>query len=217
MKIIINVSENYYEQLLSFTIRSSIDNVNLILNFIDYILNYHCHDDLNNSSIHKIAIIKNEGFRIIFQEPNKIFSICLPFKITLLENGFEVSDKKIGKISNQELSLLKRIFNSQNICNLTDPLEVYSNIEEIFEDYPDLTWSTEDIWNKFINLMTYDFGYIRFDEDAKNANGKIHPLFHFDLSYCNHATYKFGLNKNLSLDKFTDIFNPNTDQLYINL
>jgi hypothetical protein len=215
----INISAEHYKKLLSFAIRDNFHLVKLILNFIDYILNYYPYEDFTSRSIHKLNIVKNQSFRIIFQEEDKIFSICFPFEIKKEVNNYTIFDRNLGEISNQELSLLNQIFNNDKICNISDALESYGNLEFLYneDDYPNMLWTLNEVWELVIKLITYEYGYVRFDHDPTNAKGKIHPLFHLDMSYCNHATYKFGLNKNLSLDQFTDIFNPETDQLFINL
>ena len=223
MNIPINISQQNYDKLLSFAIRTNDHLINLSLNIVDYLLNYYCYDNLDNNSVHRVIIVKHDSYRIIFQEPDKIFSICFPFKIENIDNNFIITDFYNNEIRNAELSLLKSIFkkdeeeNKADVSELKDPLDFYSDLEEIFIDYPDILWKVNDVWQIVIKLLTYEYGYIRFDDDPINANGKIHPLFHFDMAYCNYATYKFGLNKRISLDQFIDMFNPETDQLHFNL
>lgn len=66
-------------------------------------------------------------------------------------------------------------------------------IDEILQDFVYNLNNSNQFYELIMYFIEFQSGYIRYDYDAKNKNGKIHPLHHFDLSYCNYTTYKFGL------------------------
>ncbi len=59
-------------------------------------------------------------------------------------------------------------------------------------------------------------GYIRYDYDLKNKNGKKHPLYHLDINYSSGVTYKVGLRHAVSDSEFQDILDVKTDCAYLN-
>ena len=47
-------------------------------------------------------------------------------------------------------------------------------------------------------LLSFEAGYLRFDIDELNANGKMHPKEHLDINYSTGCTFKLGLSKELN-------------------
>ena len=69
-----------------------------------------------------------------------------------------------------------------------------------------------DILNR---LITYEYGYIRYDYDFEHANGNFHPLNHLDINYLNTNQYKLGLDNKLNVEQFIDILDLNTDCYFL--
>ena len=66
-------------------------------------------------------------------------------------------------------------------------------------------------WPFFRELMMFEEGYVRYDHDARNKNGLLHPLNHCDVFYSSNATFKIGLEKRISLEVFMDLLNLETN------
>ncbi|WP_370559690.1 hypothetical protein [Edwardsiella tarda] len=70
-------------------------------------------------------------------------------------------------------------------------------------------------WPFFKMLLTYEDGYIRYDVDDVRVNGKLHPLYHFDVFYSNQPTFKIGLERHHTNEQMIDFLNRETDCRYL--
>lgn len=95
-------------------------------------------------------------------------------------------------------------------------LEFCELIENTLEELYLSKRLTEDLDDILLELFLFEPSYIRFDEDGKNVNGKVHPLFHFDIFYSQQTTLKLGLNKMCDLNGFVSLLcNREKDCSYI--
>lgn len=220
-----NIEDWFYAKNLRFAIRDKLDILSIVFSCVEYIISHYDTNHNINENGNVLCIKEFSDFiRIFIKENSKIYSICMPFKVKKdknQDNKLEVlyQNKNLNIIiNNQILSLLKSLFKKEDPIFLKrEILNMYEEIYIALTDFSIDTYNVYDIYELINYLLVFEYGYIRYDYDIKNENCKVHPLHHFDLSYCNYATYKFGLNKNISLDKFIDIFDSETDQLYINL
>ena len=65
-------------------------------------------------------------------------------------------------------------------------------------------------WPFILALFMYDDGYIRYDYDKENENGKLHPLRHYDIFHASKSTFKIGLDHNINPEEFVDLVNIKT-------
>ncbi|MCD8387768.1 MAG: hypothetical protein LUD17_12895 [Bacteroidales bacterium] len=77
---------------------------------------------------------------------------------------------------------------------------------------------------KFLNdmiyrLMTYDMGYVRYDDDKKGfeeakqaGHPQRHPRHHLDTHLSTESTFKKGLEGAIARDKFIEILNNKVDR-----
>lgn len=211
------IDRRVYKSLFDFPIRSRFDSIKMLINTFDYLVNYTSIDsDLTN--YHFQIFIKNiDGYRIFYLSDNKIFTICSPFRISIVNSHITIVHNLIGEISNMEISLLKRIFNEESIFMMKDAMNSYCLLEDIInEDFSNSNLLPNIVWELLINLINHESGYVRYDYDPENEKPeKIHPLHHLDISYNNYSTYKFGLHSRISIEDFIDIFDANTEQFYI--
>ena len=54
-------------------------------------------------------------------------------------------------------------------------------------------------------VLSNEFGYVRYDYDKGNENGRFHPLNHLDFNY-NKGTFKIGLYRRLTPYEFISVF-----------
>lgn len=221
-----NIEDWFYKKNLGFAIRDKLDILSIVFSCIEYIISHYDTSNINKNKGGNFLCIKefSDFTRIFIKENSKIYSICMPFKVRKDENQdnkFEVIYQNINlsiNINSQILSLLKSLFKKEDPIFLKrEVLSIGDEIVTALTEFSIENYNVCDIYELINYLLIFEYGYIRYDHDVKNENYKIHPLYHFDLSYCNYATYKFGLNKDISLDKFIDIFDSETDQLYIHL
>lgn len=102
-------------------------------------------------------------------------------------------------------------YDSQHVIDFAGPID---DIE---------TNHSNDFWIVLKHLLTFELGYIRYDDDIegyKNAlrKGKprSHPQFHIDVNSSNQATYKMGLSNPFSIEDFIYILdNDNDERLFL--
>lgn len=157
-------------------------------------------------------IIDTEFRRIFFSQKlpsaeNKHFSFQFPFKIEQNANNYtlktfsQATDIQSAHIQ-VILSLLDKGILSESRGVYGIQLEFCELVENTLEELFLSKKLVEDLDDILLELFLFEPSYIRFDEDKKNANGKIHPLFHFDIFYSQQTTLKLGLSKLYDLDYF---------------
>ena len=211
------LNERIYNSLFNYAIRDKFDSIKTLINTYDYLINYTSIISEQNSFYLEIFIKNIDGYRLFFLEKDRIFTICSPFRINKINNNIVITHNLIGEINNMEISLLKRIFDDENIYMISDAMNSYCLLEEIInEDFSNSDFNTQIIWELLIYLLNYESGYVRYDYDPNNGSSEeLHPLHHLDISYNSYSTYKFGLHKRILIDEFIDIFDANTNQLFL--
>lgn len=166
---------------------------NLLIDFSEF-------GTLESSSSMKLVVDKMS--RLFYFKEEKYFSICFPFIVLILDNGIvEISTLTGKKVDNKSISAVISILE-----------------EEQFQLNPsliDLYIASNDLSPLGIELLEEIFqcepGYIRYDNDPKNENGKHHPLNHLDINYSSYGTYKVGLSKVIPISNFEDVLNITTE------
>ncbi|HDH4246564.1 TPA: hypothetical protein PI220_002622 [Staphylococcus aureus] len=143
-----------------------------------------------------------------------IQSFSFPFKIEI--------DKEIKlnyTISNYNLELdAYYISKITTIINLIDTEEQTWGddwVQEMFDIiYDEKEPNINQLFYIINDLLTYDFGYLRFDNDPKHEK-ENHPRYHFDIHLDNKTTFKVGINNILNIDQFIKIVDNNSEIKYI--
>ncbi|OSI12532.1 hypothetical protein BWD07_05380 [Neisseria canis] len=65
------------------------------------------------------------------------------------------------------------------------------------------------------SLLIMEDGYIRYDHDEERENGKLHPLYHYDIFYESGNTFKIGLTQKINVENLIDFVDITTDCHYI--
>jgi hypothetical protein len=188
-------------------VRSKPDIICFLMRVIKLILiSKPSFDNLNGD---KAVLIVSKMSRIFFISPKKHFSICLPFKIRILENSeikfYSKCDTEMtSMLTSQVLSVLESdtLMTSGNMWDFTAP------VMEIYELIP-------DFWSVFRELLIFEEGYIRYDHDIDNADEDLHPLHHLDVCYSSSPSFKLGLKGPLTAASLIDALEPSTNCSYL--
>lgn len=155
-----------------------------------------------------ITLAVSKMSRLFYQSKRKSFSLAFPFQVRVHAEQlrfFSASHPQIdSRVTSEILALLDhpRVFSSREILDFADPICSACDIDT-------------DIWSLFRDLLTFEDGYVRYDDDASNANGHRHPQHHIDLFYSQGTTFKTGLRNAISETQFLDILNIETDCHYL--
>ena len=64
-------------------------------------------------------------------------------------------------------------------------------------------------------LLEFEPGYLRYEDDINRANGNIHPRFHIDVFYSDHAKVKLGMYNEITAAWFRDLIDITTNCKFI--
>lgn len=204
------IGEFFCDKVLK-PVRSKQDIILLLLETLKLINNTE-NEVLNEKG--RIIIFIDKMSRIFYETDKKAFSLCFPFSLEEKENHHvRVYDSMTDlEITNQMISLLISIFKQDG--RLGESFEnVMDFIIESAEDYE--YENIDDIWRLLFKLWYMEDGYIRYDYDPKQENGKLHPLYHLDVNYSSGTTYKIGLNTPLQVNELKDILDTTTECVFL--
>jgi hypothetical protein len=152
--------------------------------------------------------------RIFYLINNKIFSLQFPFRMEYhdAEDEKTIYDSVTGTvISPTVLSYLIEAFEKMSRREV--------DFDTMFEIVMDSEFNIEEFtfkarWQLISYLLKYDLGYLRYDFDPEHEDGKIHPLNHLDICLDDSATYKIGLDREISFRDMKDILDLTTECWY---
>ena len=150
--------------------------------------------------------------RVFICERDKLHTFHFPFQI-IIEGDRCVVLFEGEHITSSTCSILSSVFEE---LSEDDSLEAV--LEKYWDIVSDLEVNIQDnkMCGKLITfLLSFEAGYLRFDIDELNANGKMHPREHLDINYSTGCTYKLGLPKALNYSELIDILNINTTCYYL--
>ena len=206
----IYISRNNNDSNIKSKVTSFFDYMTMIFDICDYFFANKTSlskGDRPTLSVFNVIIRDNRAY-VLFNR-DKYVSIYFPFGFSTHEDRFYLYKYPIDT---KRVSHLRSILDSMkdegsfiggmNHCNdgvsPTDPDFVTEEDKEIFS-----------------NICMLEAGYLRFDYDSKNANGKVHPLNHLDINYSRDATYKIGLHERMEPEKFLQLLNNSQNRFFI--
>lgn len=211
MKTIEKKIGEYFSEKVLKPVRSKQDIILLLLETLKVVNN--TENEVSNEK-GRIIIFIDKMSRIFYETDEKVFSLCFPFSLEEKENHHvRVYDSLTDlEITNQVISLLISIFKQDG--KLGESFE--SVIDFIIESAEDYEYENiDDIWRLLFKLWYMEDGYIRYDYDPKQENGKMHPLYHLDVNYSSGTTYKIGLNTPLQVNELKDILDTTTECVFL--
>lgn len=186
----------YKMNIFSKPIRNKNDCVSILLETVE---NFIYHNEAIKEIQNNTMLLEN-GRLFVFLE-NKYFSIKFPFQIKTEEKEIKFYINNI-ELNSKILSAIKNAF--LNISN-----SIRDILSQIKEEYEQI--NKDEIEEIIIAMLLLDDGYLRYDHDAKNENGKLHPLDHLDIFYTNNSV-KLGLRDRLSQKNFVKIISKKCDE-----
>lgn len=158
----------------------------------------------------KIVLYIDEMQRIFFFDKKKYYSIAIPFTLqlshestTLFYNNIEIDAEIISNI----------------ITILLDDSYQSNSYWDFFSLVDEQSSKGIELWAILKHLMTYDIGYLRFDDDdegfrkAEERGMPLrHPRYHIDVNLSNASTFKHGLSTNICPQDFIDIIDNKKDR-----
>lgn len=167
---------------------------------------------LLNSTVHgvnpigKLKLIVDKMSRLFFFQAGRYYSVAFP--LTVIIEGNEVTE--ITTYSGQNLEYV----NISAVISILDS-EFFRNHPSLL-DFPLEPFSIEAMGIYFLEeIMLFEPSYIRYDNDPKNVNEKLHPLDHLDINYSQSGTYKLGLPGSITTDYFENLQNINSICSYV--
>lgn len=185
----------YKINIFSKPIRNKNDCVSILLETVE---NFIYHNEAIKEIQNNTMLLEN-GRLFVFLE-NKYFSIKFPFKI-------KIEEKIKFYINNIELN--SKILSAIRYAFLNISNSIRDILSQIKEEYEQI--NKDEIEEIIIAMLLLDDGYLRYDHDAKNENGKLHPLDHLDIFYTNNSV-KLGLRGRLSQKNFVKIISKKYDE-----
>ena len=154
----------------------------------------------------KMKLVIDRMSRLFFFGEAKYFSISFPFSVQINDNKITSIASYSGKeVDFRSISSVVSILENEQFLINTSPIDFYVESSQI-----------ESIGLLLLEeIFQFEPGYVRYDNDPENANGKLHPEFHIDVNYSNYGTYKLGLSKNISIEYLENLINLNTDCSFI--
>lgn len=205
----------YLVDKASFPIREKKDIIILLLETLDMILSGNIVED--DEAKGKIIIKIEKMSRIFFEIENKYFSFNFPFLIEEFEDEekkYKIYDSNLGiDLNNKIISKILTIF-SRDILNTEHLEDFYEELEQIEDDY-DRSQPTTNTWSILKKLFSFESGYLRYDYDPKNENGKLHPIHHYDFCFSTGNTFKLGLDNKINIQEFIDMVDTRTECYFL--
>lgn len=185
----------YKINIFSKPIRNKNDCVSILLETVE---NFIYHNEAIKEIQNNTMLLEN-GRLFVFLE-NKYFSIKFPFKI-------KIEEKIKFYINNIELN--SKILSAIRCAFLNISNSIRDILYQIEKEYEQI--NKDEIEEIIIAMLLLDDEYLRYDHDAKNENGKLHPLDHLDIFYTNNSV-KLGLRGRLSQKNFVKIISKKYDE-----
>lgn len=150
----------------------------------------------------EVVLVVSKMSRLFYFSDKKYFSINCPFFVQddVAGVSFWCSDLEVeNRITSSVMGLLAEggSFDANNIYDFMDPIAA---LEE----------GQKNFWELYMRLLTFDDGYIRYDDDEKNENGQKHPKNHYDIFHSQQSTFKVGLNREIDREELIDLVNIET-------
>lgn len=157
----------------------------------------------------KIILKIDKESRLYYQTTNKYYSVSFPFSVEEVDSKLNFKYYSLC-IDSRITSDIIGLFSCSNKFATCSPEDF---IDSIF-DFGEQQYIYE-IWGLTKYLLFFEDGYIRYDFDSENENGRLHPLIHYDIFYSNASTFKIGLYKENDIKDFQDFLNLRTNCHFI--
>lgn len=146
--------------------------------------------------------------RLVYCMDKKIFSYQMPFDIYEADDGGMIIKYNHEWVIDSYLSsVLITVFGDVDCFDGTIE-DIYYRVDNRIKNIYNTDGLGEDvIWKLLKDLMLYEPGYIRCDDDPdpNRMNPDTHPRYHLDINYESSATYKIGLQRMITPEEMLSI------------
>lgn len=208
-KLVFELKDVLYEESIQEDIIERKDVLLVVLEACRYMM----HNDQVPNATNKLILVVNEMNRLFFCSNRKMFSVMFPFHVN--EYPSVRFDLENIPIDSKVLSTLIQFIGSKEFSS-DDAMDFIIPIGDIQEQ------SNADFWKIVRHLLIYDIGYIRYDDDperfkkaSKAGRPKQHPRYHYDVNLDSQATFKLGISKKITSEKFIDMLDNKKDRLVL--
>ena len=205
-KLVFELKDSLYD--LAFQDEIIKDRIPILLIVVEA-CRYMMHNEQVANANHKFMLVVDDMNRLFFCKEGKMFSVMFPFHINEYPTvRFDLNNLPLdGKM----LSDINRILESEQL-NVKDAIDFIEPIANLQGENPDL-------WVVVKHLLTYETGYIRYDDDpegfrnaSRKGTPKQHPRYHYDVNLDSQSTFKLGLSKQITPDDFVDFLDDKKDR-----
>lgn len=187
-------------------IRTKLDAIDVLMRIIKVILVYQEPPD--DSVVGHFDLIVDDMSRLVFVSQRKIYSINFPFRVAGDAGDFRFYNHHYQDVNSKATSSILGFVNEFGVFDQPDVLDFATPIA-------DSCAADRDLWALLRELLLWEEGYIRYDDDPGHVNGHIHPRHHLDVFYSSSATFKLGLRGAIEHAAFADMLNIKTDCRYL--
>lgn len=192
-------------------VRNSADNLENLINIAEIVNTcQHLLLPKHDEDI-DIAIFSGNYNRALVKKADGYFSMGIPFQI--INHGLDISfniDAISEPVSGRLISILRNATLTWR-CSPTPEDVALSLCESFGLDAGDAI----KYCNALLLLLSEDHGYFRFDDDALNQNGDIHPRYHYDFFFSNSTSIKVGSDALGDIDCFYALCDSATPKRYL--
>lgn len=205
-KLVFELKDSLYD--LAFQDEIIKDRIPILL-IVAEACRYMMHNEQVANANHKFMLVVDDMNRLFFCKEGKMFSVMFPFHVNEYPTvRFDLNNLPLdGKM----LSDINRILESEQF-NVKDAIDFIEPIANLQGENPDL-------WVVVKHLLTYETGYIRYDDDpegfrnaSRKGTPKQHPRYHYDVNLDSQSTFKLGLSKQITPDDFVDFLDDKKDR-----
>lgn len=187
-------------------IRTKLDVINILMRVIKIMSTYQ--EPAVGQVAGNFTLIVDAMSRIFFVSEKKIYSLNFPFRVKGGYGEFHFYNHHHPDINSKSTSSILAFINDDGIFDEIDVLDFANPIS-------DACLTDREIWGLMRELLLWEEGYLRYDDDPVHVNGNIHPRHHVDVFYSSGATFKLGLRKPVEHEWFSDMLDVNTDCQFI--
>lgn len=208
-QITYNITENLHQIVFpNHRIKDRIELLLIILETIRCLLISKPRNEGDKNKPYLVLCVKDMR-RMIFFDEKKYYSIACPFNI-YIDNQNPVFCYNETIIDAKVISDLIYFFKSEDYYATSWEEFILSLVDD-----NDLS----SLWPIVKHMMTYDIGYIRYDDDEdgflraqKGHKPKLHPRYHIDTNISNESTFKKGLCASIKDEEFIHLLDNTQDR-----
>lgn len=208
------LTEELYKQA-SHPIRKKEDIIGLLINTIKVLVSMPAVSERDCRQANKIILFVDKMSRLFYCMEDKIFTINFPFFVSESETAEPLTIRYHHvEIDSYLSSLIISIFADDDTYAI--PMD---NMKEfVFQHMVENDWDDadpDDVCEIIKKLVIFETGYLRYDHDEENANGRLHPEDHIDFCYESSNEIKIGVDTSVDYKWIIDLTNVNTECKYL--